>query len=442
MMSHTPSIAASSTSDHSNIHAVKDSGVHVLRVTHPANWKGLEFLNVESDLDDHHDPHLHHDPDRRDTVHAQERPDRDVKKIIKKLHWREESSDRVPDQPVPIEITTDDKENDVEPKKQSHVFSESAKPPQKNEGPMDSKLKPNFFKRLSISSLMAPEDVETQQLEAESKSKLKEYKFIKTLGAGAQGTVSLRLHRPTSTLCALKSIPTAPSLVDSHVRESFQREVRILKLCRPHPSIIRLINSWESVHTVYQVFDVMNRGDASMSGVFEGVTEERAIRLIAPIADALRFIHGLNILHRDVRPANVFLRRPLTGHESLRELETIPVLADFGIASYANCSGRLGTPFPTTPAHIAPEVVAGARFTKTSDCYQLGYYSLHVLLHRFPSLADVQEPDAIFDSYWKNMTDIGRYTVKMLLISDPFTRWTSENICRGEWMKEFGVECV
>ncbi|KAJ3267124.1 hypothetical protein HDU77_005326 [Chytriomyces hyalinus] len=289
------------------------------------------------------------------------------------------------------------------------------------------------------------EDEAIGRIEAESFQKLKQYKFIKVIGAGAQGTVSLRLHSPTSSLRALKSIPTSGSPVDSHVVESFRREVQILQECRKHPNVIRLLEAWESQYTVYQAFDVMNGGDASMEGAFDAVREPESARLIAPIADALRYLHSKSIIHRDTRPANIFLRRAITGHESLRELETIPVLADFGIANYTRNSGRLGAPFPEIPAHIAPEILDGARFTTASDAYGLGYYALHMLLRRPPCVADVRKPmdidhpDAIV---WKEMSVLGKETVAALLKSDPFDRMSAQGFCTSAWVVEMGVECV
>ncbi|KAJ3058567.1 Serine/threonine-protein kinase dclk3, partial [Podochytrium sp. JEL0797] len=229
-----------------------------------------------------------------------------------------------------------------------------------------------------------------------------------------------------------------------HVRESFRREVEFLRLCRPHPNIIRLIDSWESMHTVYQVFDVCNGGDAAVEGAFRGVNEERAVRLIAPIADALRYLHRRQILHRDVRPANIFLRRSITGHETLRELEHIPVLADFGIANYTKNSGRLAAPFPETPPHIAPEIIGGARFTTASDCYGLGYYSMHMLLHRQPALEDVRYSGEIVapGTGWDGMSEVGKRAVGMLLFKDPKVRTTASEFCACEWVVAQGVDCV
>ncbi|KAI8618594.1 kinase-like domain-containing protein [Chytriomyces sp. MP71] len=297
---------------------------------------------------------------------------------------------------------------------------------------------------MRMNSLSA-DDEEFARVEAECFRRLQEYKFIKVLGAGAQGTVSLRLHVPTSSLRALKSIPTSGSTVDSHVVDSFRREVQILQEVRRHPNVIRLIDAFESQYTVYQVFDVCTGGDASMDGVFNNVWEAEAVRLIAPIADALRYLHGKGIIHRDTRPANIFLRRAITGHESLRELEQIPVLADFGIANYMRNSGRLGAPFPETPAHIAPEILDGARFTTASDCYGLGFYALHVFLRRPPRVVDVRAPLEIEDSEsaaWMKCSQGGKEAVAGLLNSDPWLRTSASGFCTGRWVAEQNVDCV
>ncbi|KAJ3323432.1 Checkpoint kinase 2 [Blyttiomyces sp. JEL0837] len=279
-------------------------------------------------------------------------------------------------------------------------------------------------------------------IESESRKKLKEYKFIKTLGAGAQGSVSLSLHIPTDSIVAVKSIPTAASAVDPHVRESYRREVAILKLTSIHPSIIRLLDNWEGRETVYQVFTVATGGDLT-KGLPGPLPGEEAVRLVAPIADALRFLHALGILHRDVRPANVFLRRPITGKESLQELQTIPLLADFGIANFAKYSGRLGTKFDQPPPHIAPEVLKGTRFTAASDCYGLGLVAFEILLGRPPTLPEMRNPDILQGfPIWNNVTIEGQNFVKALVNPDSVSRMTAAQAVNSDWMVRWGVIIV
>ncbi|KAJ3074048.1 hypothetical protein HDU98_012243 [Podochytrium sp. JEL0797] len=435
----------------------------------------------------HNNPHLKYDPEVHDQVHAQERPNRNLQRVVTSLE-RERPKESAAEESHHVQCEQKSKKKRFQavewfsklkekfqgkkkrtiPLKRSKTESDASKkqPSESNPGhvessqpkwsrhlsldrkksPIDPELPQNgFLKRLSIGSfslMMGPDDPEIEQLEAESRRKLMEYKFIDIIGAGAQGTVTLRCHIPTSTQCALKSIPTAPSLVDSHVRQSFYREVEILRACRSHASIIHLRDSWESKHVVYQVFDIMTGGDASAPGVFHGITEEKAVRLISPIADALRFLHEKGICHRDLRPANVFLRRPLTRNEPLLGLETIPVLSDFGIATYIQNSGRLAIPFRNTPVHLAPELMLDARFTTASDCYGLGIYAVQVVLHRAPDMKEVRCPDEISDTLWRKLTEVAKSTLKGLVDVEPMDRMTAAEFCGGEWVKACDVDEV
>ncbi|KAJ3027847.1 UNVERIFIED_CONTAM: hypothetical protein HDU68_002992 [Siphonaria sp. JEL0065] len=274
-----------------------------------------------------------------------------------------------------------------------------------------------------------------------SKEKKHEYKQLKILGHGVQGTVSLRLHVPTGSIVALKSMSTTMSPVDSNVRASFRQEVDILQQTRKHPNVIRLLDFWEGKQKVYQVFEVCSGGDLD-TGLKNAVAEDEAVRLIAPIMDAVRFLHELGILHRDIRPPNVFFRRPLTGHESLQELMTIPVLADFGIATYAKFSGRMGTQFPTRPAYIAPEVVDGERFRRASDVYQVGTCLVKMLFGRLIELSDQNPRSLGMVPEFVELSVEGQMFLKRCLEVDPVKRITAREAVDADWFHLWGVEIV
>ncbi|KAJ3108139.1 Calcium/calmodulin-dependent protein kinase type 1 [Phlyctochytrium planicorne] len=271
------------------------------------------------------------------------------------------------------------------------------------------------------------------------KEKKRQYKFIKVLGAGAQGTVSLHLHLPTDSIIALKTIPT---YIDTNVRVSFRREVEILHLTSVHPNIIRLLDAWEGKNTVYQVFTMCTGGDMS-TGLPGPLPEEEGIRLLAPLIDAVRFLHELDILHRDVRPANIFLRRPLSGRESLQELMTIPVLADFGIATYSKFSGKLGTSLPQDCfPHIAPELFNNSRFTKAADCFGLATVAIQILFGRGITLADHNPNITPSDAAWPHLTPECKTLIRGLLERIPSKRLTAHEAINGNWMKYWGVQVV
>ncbi|KAI9353621.1 kinase-like domain-containing protein [Obelidium mucronatum] len=268
-----------------------------------------------------------------------------------------------------------------------------------------------------------------------SHEKKQEYKQLKTLGHGIQGVVTLAVHRGTGKKVALKAIPLASS-IDPHVRQSFRKEVALMQEVRNHPNVIRLVDFWEGKQKVYQAFEVCTGGDLDTG--LDQVTpmqEPYGARLFAPIIDAVRYLHEFGVLHRDIRPPNVFLRKTLTGNETAQELRSIPVLADFGIATKEGAWGRLGTQFLQRPPHIAPEVVDGERYTKCADVFGLGVCLIRILLGRAIDLDDQNPKLSSREEAWVNLSAVGKLFVRSVLEVDPVKRVTAADALKDPWFQ-------
>ncbi|CND69044.1 serine/threonine protein kinase [Mycobacterium tuberculosis] len=100
-----------------------------------------------------------------------------------------------------------------------------------------------------------------------------------------------------------------------------------------------------------------------------------AAGICARVADALAAAHAAGIVHRDVKPANVFLTSV-----------GVKVL-DFGIAFTGPATA--GGPVLGTPAYVAPELLTGAHPTPAADLYSLG------VVLRECTAADPEVPDAV-----------------------------------------------
>ncbi len=108
--------------------------------------------------------------------------------------------------------------------------------------------------------------------------------------------------------------------------ERFVREAKTLAKFR-HPNIVRVFRVFEANDTAYISLEYVKGADLERWLVALGrpPTQTELDELVTPVLDALDVVHGAGILHRDVKPANIYIR----------ESDKKPVLIDFGAARFA-----------------------------------------------------------------------------------------------------------
>lgn len=154
---------------------------------------------------------------------------------------------------------------------------------------------PSFFAR-RLQTLRRMREVETKDAALESI-----YKIQKTpLGEGAFGQVFLGKHRQTGDRVAVKKI-----WKEFTNREDCQREMNALLHIRAHgghPHICSLRENFDEAEHFALVLDLINGGELFDRLVENGAYSELdASRLMREVASAINFLHGIGVVHGDVR---------------------------------------------------------------------------------------------------------------------------------------------
>lgn len=185
------------------------------------------------------------------------------------------------------------------------------------------------------------------------------YRLTRFLGAGAMGTVheaeDAVLGRPVALKVIAGEVASDPAF-----RDRFVREARAMASV-DSPHVVQVFAHGEADGRLWTATQLVPDGDLGALLRREGpLPPEVALELVAQVADGVAETHRVGLVHRDVKPANVLLRR--------RGTHLVAHLADFGLAA---APGR-GERFAGTPGYRAPEVEAGGQATAASDVYSLG----------------------------------------------------------------------
>lgn len=175
------------------------------------------------------------------------------------------------------------------------------------------------------------------------------------LGQGAFGAVFMGKSLSTGESVAIKKLSK-----DFTDNISFQREMDALLHLREaggHPNICGLRENFDERGFYYLVMDLINGGEMFDRLCAEGAySEADAARLIREVTCALAFLHGIGIVHGDMKPENIML-------SSINDSDAVVKVVDFGCAQVIDPTSPFfggisqGTRSANTPAYAPPEAL-------------------------------------------------------------------------------------
>ncbi|KAH9979570.1 kinase-like domain-containing protein [Lactifluus volemus] len=223
-----------------------------------------------------------------------------------------------------------------------------------------------------------------------------DYEYVAYLGKGAFGAVALAVHKKNQRLCAVKIISKAIVEEQNLIRDILA-EQRIMREASSHPFLLGLLASFHNAHAFYLVSEYCR---STLFDERHYMPESDKNLASAELACAVDHLHGLGIIHRDIKLENVMMRND--GHI---------VLGDFGLAyrlraprspvwrvslsaraDRNNTINRMAHGVCGTLPYMAPEILCNLDYSYGVDWFAYGVL-LHVFyLNKFPWLGEHEQP--------------------------------------------------
>ena len=201
------------------------------------------------------------------------------------------------------------------------------------------------------------------------------YKIIKKIGEGSFGVVYLAKYLKTSSFCVVKKIGFA-GLSKKEIKESYN-EVNLLKKL-DHPNIIKFFEVIPTKKYIEIITEYAEKGDLYNQLIIQKekkihFPEKIIIDWLIQTCQALKYIHSKHIIHRDIKPHNIFL----TKKGSIK-------LGDFGVSKTLNNTLENAKTFVGTAFYLPPEIINDDKYSYKADIWSLGVTFYQLMTFKTP----------------------------------------------------------
>ena len=225
--------------------------------------------------------------------------------------------------------------------------------------------------------------------------------LVEPLGEGATGLVYTAYQKSLKRKVAIKLFPR--ERLSSSWVEKFRAEGETVAVLN-HPNIVPVFDMGETEEFLFIVMQLIAGKD--LRTIIQRLhrhpvpsrrimLKKDAIAIIIAVLDALGYAHNQQVIHQDVKPANIIIEEQ-TGR---------PYLVDFGIARTIFSEQGVSRVISGTPLYMAPEQAAGQQTDARADIYSAGMVLYETVCGTVPVKAlnseqmikeKILDPDSIF----------------------------------------------
>ncbi|XP_056673740.1 STE20-like serine/threonine-protein kinase [Monodelphis domestica] len=261
------------------------------------------------------------------------------------------------------------------------------------------------------------------------------WELVGELGEGAFGKVFKAQNKETGVLAAAKVIETQ----SEEELEDYIMEIDILAGC-DHPNIVQLLDAlyWEGKLWILIEFCPGGAVDAIILELEKGLTEVQIQMVCKQVLQALEYLHGSKIIHRDLKAGNVLLSS-----------EGYVKLADFGVSAKNSRTLQRRASFIGTPYWMAPEVIQcetskEAPYDYKADIWSLGITLIemaemeppHHELNPMRVLLKIHKSPAPTLRYPQQWSEEFKDFLRKSLERDPESRWSACQLLQHPFVSE------
>ncbi|CAG9330283.1 unnamed protein product [Blepharisma stoltei] len=262
------------------------------------------------------------------------------------------------------------------------------------------------------------------------------FTILDQIGSGSFGTVyKVQKRNGDQQEYAMKSLSKANLQRQKQLKYAIS-ECRIMKQLK-HPFIVTLYYAFQTTQYLYLILEYCPNGD--LLGLLESnkIIEENIAKFyLAEVILALEYLHSLEIIYRDLKPANVLIDS--SGHAKL---------ADFGLAKENVSKDNPAMTMAGSPAYLPPEIVAKKGASKASDIYGIGPLLYELLTGAPPYYS--QDIDVLFQSikqarlsFPPHVSSTARDLITQVMNRDPAKRPQISQIKRHPFFRKLDWEAL